>query len=125
MSRILADTSVWISHFRSPDLRMTDVVAGNLLIMHPMVTGELAMGNLHRRQRLLHQMTEMDQAIGAADHEVLAFVERHALFGLGLGWTDAHLLVSTLLTPDCDLWTRDARLDAAASRFGRAARFHH
>nr|MBW4036397.1 type II toxin-antitoxin system VapC family toxin [Pseudomonadota bacterium] len=40
--------------------------------------------------------------------------------GIGIGYIDAHLLASTLLTPDAALWTRDRRLHAAAQRLGLA-----
>jgi hypothetical protein len=51
---------------------------------------------------------------------VLPLVERHQLYGLGLGYVDAQLLAATRLTPDAALWTADRRLVAAASRLGCA-----
>jgi hypothetical protein len=41
---------------------------------------------------------------------------REALFGLGIGYADAHLLAATRLTPGTRLWGRDRRLAAAAAR---------
>jgi hypothetical protein len=42
-----------------------------------------------------------------ADHtEVLHFLESNRLYGQGLGWIDAHLLASVLLT-GCGIWTLD------------------
>ncbi len=38
----------------------------------------------------------------------------HSLFGRGLGYVDAHLLVSTALTDGASLWTRDKRLQEVA-----------
>jgi predicted nucleic acid-binding protein len=43
------------------------------------------------------------------------------LFGLGIGWIDAHLLASAQLTPSTLLWTRDRRLRRAAETIGLAA----
>ena len=55
----------------------------------------------------------------AATHdEALAFVERHALAGRGIGWTDVHLLSSARLAGPAALWTRDKRLAAAAEQLG-------
>ena len=53
--------------------------------------------------------------------EAPPFIERHALFGTGIGYVDAHLLMSTFLTPEATLWTRDKRLRAVAERLGVAA----
>lgn len=125
MTLVLADTSIWAAHFRLPDRLMAEPQIGAAIVMHPMVIGELAMGNLPKRAKTLKALMQMDAVVLASSEEVFAFVDRHRLQGTGLSWVDAHLLVSALLTPDCDLWTHDPRLDAAASRFGRAARFNH
>jgi predicted nucleic acid-binding protein len=93
--------------------------------MHPYVIGELSMGNLHDRTRLLHGLGQMDQALKADDVEVFGLIEANRLFGSGIGWVDAHLLASALLTDDVTLWTRDRRLNAAAERLGCAAQLHH
>ena len=58
----------------------------------------------------------------ATHPEVLRLVDRHRLFGFGIGYIDAHLLAALILTPDGVLWTRDTRLTAAAVRVGLAIR---
>lgn len=60
-------------------------------------------------------MAALPLAPVAEHEEVLAFVENHRLMGLGIGWIDAHLLVSARLA-DVELWTLDRRLAAVASR---------
>ncbi len=45
-------------------------------------------------------------------------VERHRLFGRGIGYVDAHLIASCLLRPALRLWTRDRRLGDAARDLG-------
>ncbi len=51
-----------------------------------------------------------------ADHsDVLRLLEQHALWNKGIGWIDAHLLASALLT-GCGLWTLDRPLRAVAGR---------
>ena len=52
--------------------------------------------------------------------EVMMFIERERLFGLGYGLVDLSLLASTLMTPGARLWTLDKRLAALAERFGVA-----
>jgi predicted nucleic acid-binding protein len=50
-----------------------------------------------------------------ADHrEVLRLIEDRKLYGRGIGWVDAHLLASALLSR-CRLWTLDRRLALAAA----------
>jgi hypothetical protein len=49
----------------------------------------------------------------AADEEVLRLVEEHKLHGRGIGWIDAHLLASALIT-NCRFWTLDRRLERGA-----------
>jgi hypothetical protein len=48
---------------------------------------------------------------------VLKFLEQHRLFGKGIGWIDAHLLASAMLT-HCFLWTHDSALARAAFPLG-------
>ncbi len=43
--------------------------------------------------------------------ELPGFIERHELFGLGIGYVDAQLIAATRLTDDARLWTRDRRLE--------------
>jgi hypothetical protein len=53
----------------------------------------------------------------------MAVIDVHRLHGRGIGYVDVQMLASTLLTPEVRLWTRDKRLEAAASDLGRAATF--
>ena len=57
--------------------------------------------------------------------EVLQLIGEKRLFGTGIGYTDAHLLASVLLTPGASLWTRDKRLRVVAYRLGIAAHVTH
>lgn len=52
--------------------------------------------------------------------EVMAFIEREKLYGLGCGLIDTLLLTSTILTQGATLWTLDKRLAVLAERFGVA-----
>ena len=56
-------------------------------------------------------------AVQASQTELLDFIERERLYGLGCGMVDIALLASTLLTPQTRLWTLDQRLSALARRF--------
>jgi predicted nucleic acid-binding protein len=112
---ILVDTSVWVDHLRKRNARLEDLLNDGLVLVHPFVVGELALGRLKRRSEVLGLLEEMPQAEAASHAEALEFVDRHSLAGSGIGWIDAHLLVSAALSR-ASLWTLDSRLAKAASR---------
>ena len=112
---ILADTSVWIDHLRKADTALMVLLDQMQIVVHPFVIGELALGPLANRQSFLSALRAMPLAVDANDPEVLQFIEANALHGKGIGYIDAHLLVSVRLTPETRFWTRDKRLRAAAA----------
>ena len=91
------------------------------VLAHPFVIGELALGSLRQRDAVLAALRGLPSAVVADDAEVAGFIERHRLFGLGIGYIDAHLLASVKLTAGASLWTRDRRLGETAQRLGVAA----
>ncbi|HXE24533.1 MAG TPA: VapC toxin family PIN domain ribonuclease, partial [Roseiarcus sp.] len=91
-------------------------------LTHPFVIGELALGNLRQRELILRMLSRLPGASVATDAEVLRFVERHALFGRGVGCVDVHLLAAVRLTAGSQLWTFDKRLNDVAVQLGLAAR---
>lgn len=117
---ILVDTSVWIDHLRTGDPRLIELLEGGQVLAHPWVTGELALGHLSRRGAVLSLLHNLPQATVATDTEVLTLIDSRHLFGLGIGYVDAHLLAATTLSSNARLWTRDKRLAAAAAHHGLA-----
>lgn len=117
---ILVDTSVWIDHLRAGDQGLTRLLEAGRVLAHPFVIGELALGNLRQRDLVLRTLHDLPQASVATDGEVLHFVDRHRLYGLGIGYVDAHLLAAVKLTAAAGLWTHDKPLERAASRLGMA-----
>jgi predicted nucleic acid-binding protein len=113
---ILVDTSVWVGHFRISDPILVDLLERGQVLTHPFVIGELALGDLHGRSVVLDALNQVPSVVKAHDEEVLAFIERHRLCGMGVGYVDAHLLVSTKLTRGSTLWSLDRRLHAAAAK---------
>ncbi len=117
---LLADTSVWIQHFRENNRKLAESLRRGLVLMHPCVLGELACGNLKKRAGTLEDLQTLPPAFAASDDEVLSLIERRRLWGRGLGWVDAHLLAAALLS-GCRLWTLDKRLAEAAGALGLSA----
>ena len=111
---ILVDTSVWIEHLRAGSDRLKTLLLDEQVLCHPFVVGELACGTLQKRSEILSMLKALPEVHLLAHEEVLHFVQARRLYGRGIGWVDAHLLVSTLLT-GCTLWTFDRPLRRAAA----------
>jgi|SRR5450830_2037237 len=120
---VLVDSSVWIDHLRENDVALMQLLTQNNVLVHPFVRGELALGNLRQRELILSLLDNLPQATVAYAEEVNFFIEKHALFGLGIGLIDVHLLASAQLTANTTLWTRDKRLMAAATHLNIGATF--
>ena len=116
---ILVDTSVWVDHLRRRDERLAELLDAGEVVCHPFVLGELACGSLGNRARILSLLESLPTLPKMEDDETLGFIDRHRLMGSGLGLIDVHLLASCMLT-SVPLWTRDARLAAAALKLGLA-----
>lgn len=115
---ILADTSVWIGHLRGTETGLAPLLEAGQVLMHPCVLGEIALGTLRQRGVVLGAMAGLPAAAVATDAEVMGLVDRNQLHGRGIGWVDAHLLASVLLTPGARLWSADRRLATVAMRLG-------
>ena len=110
---ILADTSVWVQHFRKGEPALKELLEQGLVLIHPVVRGELACGCLAARPQTLRYLGALPRAKTATDAEVLHLIEDGKLGGFGIGWIDMHLIASSLLS-GCALWTLDRRLNQAA-----------
>jgi predicted nucleic acid-binding protein len=122
---ILVDSSVWVDHIRQNDSTLSDLLAACGVLVHPFVIGEIGLGSLRQRDIILDALRDLPQAVVAADEEVHAVIDRHRLFGIGIGYVDVHLLAATLLTAGARLWTRDTRLHEVAIRLGVAVDRDH
>lgn len=115
---ILVDTSIWIDHLRQRDERLSKLLNQGMVLAHPFVIGELALGSLQNRAAILGALQDLPQAPVATEGEVLSFIEQNALYSIGIGYIDAHLLAAVRLSPGATLWTRDKRLLAAGTNLG-------
>ncbi len=120
---ILADTSVWVDHLRTPNDQLQGLLDRRQIIIHPFVVGELALGNMRQRARTLFALKRLPRAMVARDSDVLSLIDNHRLHGRGVGYIDVHLLASTLITPEAVIWSRHRRLMAVADDLAVAAKF--
>ena len=110
---ILVDTSVWVDHLRKTDKQLVSVLTEGQVLCHPFVIGELACGNIRNRAEILALLASLPCAASATHEEALSLVAKRGLSGRGLGWVDAHLLASSLIS-GAPLWTNDKALRNAA-----------
>jgi hypothetical protein len=121
MKPVLADTCVWVAHFRQRNTTLMTMLADGDVLCHPLVVGELSMGNLRDRHSTLRALSELGQPPLATDEETSRMVEARRLWGRGIQWNDARILASALIG-GVDLWTFDLRLDQIAAEIGVAWR---
>ena len=118
---IVADTSVWVAHFRKANPLLQALVATDQVLCHPLIVIEIACGTPPTpRLRTLNDLACLRQAVVATPQETLAFIEHERLYDSGCGAVDVALLASTLLTPQARLWTMDRNLQALALRLNVA-----
>ena len=110
---ILVDTSVWVSHLRDGNSCLEKLLDSGDILCHPFIIGELACGNIRNRDEILSLLQSLPQAKIADHEEVLKFIERKNLMSKGLGYIDAHLLASSILS-DSPLWSLDKKLNEVA-----------
>jgi hypothetical protein len=111
---VLADTSIWITHLRKGEEHLIQLLEQGLVACHPFIVGELACGSLKNRQEII-QLLEALPMVDVLEHsELMEFIESRQLMSRGIGYIDAHLLGSSLLS-NVPLWTFDKSLQKVAS----------
>ena len=117
--RILADTSIWVAHFRQRNEHLAALLHQGLVVLHPYVLIEIACGTPPDRRSTLSLLAKLEQAPVATHGEMLGLIEQRGLFGRGCGFVDTGLLACVLMDERIKLWTHDRRLATAASGLGR------
>ena len=107
---VLVDTSVWVSHLRGGSKELEQLLNDGDVMLHPFIIGELACGNIKNRHKVLSLLQLLPMVIQAEHEEVLQFIEKNNLMGKGLGFIDAHLSASAILTK-VPMWTLDKKLN--------------
>jgi predicted nucleic acid-binding protein len=117
--RVLVDTSIWVDHFRRSDSRLAGLLDRGIVVMHPFVIGELALGHVQIAE-MIEDLRDLPRAIMADTDEILDFIAHRKLSGSGIGYVDVHLLAAAALAPETCVWTRDKRLHATAQSLSLA-----
>lgn len=115
---ILADTSVWVDHLRTGNQDLVKCLTQGLLVMHPLVVAEIALGSLRDRTEIVRLLDLLPKAPVAHMSEVRHLIEIRRLYALGIGLVDAHLIASVFIHPATKLWTRDKPLRRVAEALG-------
>jgi predicted nucleic acid-binding protein len=115
---ILADTSIWVDHFRSGNREMRKQLNLGNIVVHPFIVAELALGSLRDRTKTLMLLDFLPQLRVAQLSEVRRLIEDRRLYRRGSGLTDAHLIASVFIDSPTLLWTKDKRLRKAADALG-------
>ncbi len=117
---VLVDTSVWIRHLsnRAPyTAQLQRLLDSSEVLGHELIYGELLIGNRGGRRKVLQEYAYLPAAAIIHHTELVEFVLGHALMGRGIGWIDAHLLASTMLSQG-RLWSADQPLIEVARELG-------
>lgn len=111
---ILADTSIWITHFRKGENHLIQLLELGFVACHPFIIGELACGSLKNRSEII-QLLEALPTIEVLDHsEVMAFIDSRKIMSKGIGYVDMHLLGASVLS-GVPIWTFDKSLNKVAT----------
>ena len=116
---ILVDTSIWVEHVRRGNRTVAKLLGQDLILCHPFVVGELALGGFN--PEIIASLLKLPRAILASADEVLHLIESKNFAGRGIGYVDSHLLASARLTGDTILWTADKKLRSLADDLGLSA----
>ena len=110
---ILVDTSIWVDHLNKSDDDLIVLLNLGRVCIHPFIIGEISCGSISNRSEILALLKALPHIEPALENEVFTLIENKKLYGIGLGFIDAHLLASALIN-NVKLWTRDKNLNNAA-----------
>ncbi len=112
--KLLVDSSVWIEFLDEQTGAIDSLLANPSLCSHPFVVGELVVGDLGRRSKLISALQTINRIGSIKDDDVVRFVRKNKLQGRRIGYIDCHLLASVCFEGNTFLWTSDKRLRTAA-----------
>lgn len=119
---ILADTSIWIGHFRNGNNQLRELLQNNQVVIHRFIIGELALGSMKNRSEIMKLLTELPETIEAGHDEVLRLAEEKDFEDKEISWIDAHRVASALIS-GAKLFTIDTPLRTVAESLGIEAQW--
>lgn len=118
--KLLVDSSVWIEFLDNQTGAINSLLPNPSLCSHPFIVGELVVGNLGSRSKLISALQTVNKLSTIEDDAVVRFVRKYKLGGRRIGYIDCHLLASVFIDGNTFLWTSDKRLRSAAVELGVA-----
>ena len=112
---VIVDSSIWIGHLKQSNKHLSQLLQEDLVMIHPLIIGELACGSMKKRGEFLSLLKLLPVCQIPTYDECLSFLEEEALFGKGIGWVDINILAASRLSSGT-VWTFDKRLHLAAER---------
>jgi predicted nucleic acid-binding protein len=109
---ILADTSVWIDHFRQGNAELVELLETSQIVTHELIIEEIACGNLKARQETVGYLSNLRQLPRASHDELLRLIESRKLYGTGVGAMDVQLMGASLIA-GAEIFTLDKNLAKA------------
>lgn len=119
---VLVDTSVWVRALSAKQPyrdKLDELLATESVLAHEFIYGELLVGDAGGRAKTLSSYAHFTRAPTVPHAEVASLVRTRRLFGRGIGWIDAHLLASSLVS-GASLYTSDGPLHELAEILGIA-----
>lgn len=83
---IIVDTDIWIEHLKASNRQLAILGEALEALVHPYVRGEIALGSLPDRKRLLARFDGMPQPPVARHSYVMQLIEAENLFSSGIGY---------------------------------------
>ncbi|MEA3052565.1 MAG: hypothetical protein QOG72_1468 [Sphingomonadales bacterium] len=117
---ILADTSVWIDHFRGRLSGLQPRLDRGEVMIHPFVIGELLLSGVNRRAGAVAELRKLPPAPRPHVAETEGLILNAFLDGRGVGYVDTVILTAVRLQPGARLWTLDRKLHAVAAEMSVA-----
>ena len=112
---ILADTSVWVDHFRGRLKELGPHLDRGEIMIHPFVIGELLLSGVYRRPGAVAELRQLPAAPDPQPEEAEMLIVGECLDGRGVGYVDAVILAAVRLQPGARLWTLDRKLHEIAA----------